>query len=395
MSWVRYGDESATHPIVVEPLNRPDGSMQLVNEAFGFVGRCAIQSGLHLTDYVVTHATAAMVAGMERVDFILQVAIEAGYMTPVEIDGKRSYKIVDDDTFIHLRLKKEVEWDQQRQRDNSNTAITVPVRLRDGDTCRWCGVVVNWRDRKGARGATYDHLEAKQRDTTPETVVVACKSCNSSRKDTDTPKGIDQLLPVPNPPYFSESTVTWLTNNKWREDRGLPVPKPSTTQIPIGYRTDGSQPPIPDTPRDRDARSESRSAPSGRASTDPDNQSGTQQPSPPVSPTPADRVQCPTDEPGSLQRKPFEPHRQDRGTADQQHQGQPPPDDDAPAVRGIPQIPADGEYREKARTGRVGTGRDGTALVGGPATAGGEGPAMSPARKRRRGSRRRKQITKP
>ena len=379
MSWVRYGDESATHPIVVEPLNRSDGSMQLVNEAFGFVGRCAIQSGLHLTDYVVTHATAVMVAGLERVDFILEVAIDAGYMTAVEIDGRRAYKIVDDDpSFIHLRLKKEVEWEQQRRSDNSNPAITVPVRLRDGDACRWCGVVVNWRDRKGTRGATYDHLEPKQRDATAETVVVACHSCNSSRKDGETPKGITELLPVPTEPYYSEATITWLTNNKWREDRGLPVPAPSATQIPIGYRVDGTQPPAPDTPRARDARSESRSAPSGRASTGPAIQADNQQPqASPVSPD-ADRDSSAE----SLQRKPFEPQR----TSDPQssHNGQPPPPS-AP-ISGYQQIPSDGEYSDRDSTGRDGTGRDGPGRVGGPATAGGEG--SSPARRRRRSKRR-------
>ena len=36
-------------------------------------------------------------------------------------------------------------------------SIIVPVRWRDGDACRYCGKVVNWADRKGGKGGTYDH----------------------------------------------------------------------------------------------------------------------------------------------------------------------------------------------------------------------------------------------
>lgn len=54
------------------------------------------------------------------------------------------------------------------------------VRKRDRDRCRYCGMKVNWKDRRSAAGATYDHVEADGRNT-PENLVVACRSCNSRK----------------------------------------------------------------------------------------------------------------------------------------------------------------------------------------------------------------------
>lgn len=250
MAWVRWGDGSAMHPLLLTVLEHPECDDRLVNEVHGFVSRCAAQSGQHSTDYVVTRGTAIQVAGPTRIEILTAVCLFAGLFTEVLVadDGRTviGYKLVDDDPeFLHLRLKKEIEWERQRKADASRPNLIVPVRLRDGDSCRWCGRIVDWNDRKSGRAGTYDHIKPGE-EATFDTYVVCCKACNSSRGDGEHPQGVTALLDPPAEPYFSRYTVKWLTENKWRISEGLPVPDPAARYIPPGRLVDGSQPPTPD-----------------------------------------------------------------------------------------------------------------------------------------------------
>ena len=238
------------HPLLLTVLEHPECDDRLVNEVHGFVSRCAAQSGQHSTDYVVTRGTAIQIAGATRIELLTKVCLFAGLFTEVlyAADGTTvlGYKLVDDDPeFLHLRLKKEIEWERQRKADASRPNLIVPVRLRDGDSCRWCGRIVDWSDRKSGRAGTYDHILPGE-EATIDTYVVCCKACNSSRQDGDVPQGVTALLDPPADPYFSRYTVKWLTENKWRISEGLPVPEPATRYIPPGRLVDGSQPPAPD-----------------------------------------------------------------------------------------------------------------------------------------------------
>ena len=56
------------------------------------------------------------------------------------------------------------------------------VRERDGNRCRYCGIGVNWKDRRGPGGGTYDHVDPTDRQqNSVGNVVVACRSCNSKK----------------------------------------------------------------------------------------------------------------------------------------------------------------------------------------------------------------------
>jgi len=54
------------------------------------------------------------------------------------------------------------------------------VRERDGDNCRYCGIIANWNDRKGPTGATYDHVDPTG-PASLDNIVVACRACNSKK----------------------------------------------------------------------------------------------------------------------------------------------------------------------------------------------------------------------
>jgi 5-methylcytosine-specific restriction endonuclease McrA len=91
-----------------------------------------------------------------------------------------------------------------------NRRLCEQVQLRDRDLCRYCGGAagvpgqpVNWSDRRGARGATYDHVDPFCADgfrgygNTPENVVVACRQCNGRKRDRTPEQAGMVLLPAP------------------------------------------------------------------------------------------------------------------------------------------------------------------------------------------------------
>lgn len=69
------------------------------------------------------------------------------------------------------------------------------VRARDGDVCRYCGIDVKWRDRKGTTGGTYDHIDPDGLNEL-DNVVVACRGCNSRKKDRTPEEAGMRLRPL-------------------------------------------------------------------------------------------------------------------------------------------------------------------------------------------------------
>ena len=234
MPWLRNGDTGANHPVVLAVLEDPRCDDRLMNEAFGFVQRCALQSTAHLTDYVISHGTAVQMAGASRAAELIDVAITAGYWTAeTDADGRQCYRLLDDDSFIHMRTREEIEWEQQRKLDNSNPDLTVPVRLRDGDACRYCGLVVNFHgDRKSQKAGTYDHLIRKPQS--PDDMVVACQKCNGTLQDAPRSHREQQLMPAPEKPYFKPATLAKLADNEYVQTHNITLPAPSEPDVRAG-----------------------------------------------------------------------------------------------------------------------------------------------------------------
>ena len=224
MPWLRVGDTAASHPVVLRALELPQADERLKMELFGFAALAASMSASHKSDYIVELGTIRAIAGFTRAEELIKAAIACGYFEEISKDGNTAYKLLDDPELFHMRLKEEIDWENRRKNDNRNPALTVPVRLRDGDACRWCGRVVYWKDRKSARGATYDHLHPSKGAETPADMVVACKSCNSSRKDNKDWSGT--LLPAPMKPYYGAITVEFL------KDNDIDVPLSSESEKP-------------------------------------------------------------------------------------------------------------------------------------------------------------------
>ena len=229
MPWLKVSDTAAQHRIVWRALEIPGASMQSMWSLFGQVLALAVEAAAFKTDYVVERGSILKFTGTpDAAQKFIADATFCGYLTgevPLD-DGRIAYRLVEDEDLFHMRLREEIDWENRRRNDTRNGALIVPIRARDGDACRWCGNVVYWGNQKGGRGATYDHLNPGVPAETPEDMVVACRSCNSSRKD-NAGWAVD-LLPAPKTPYFSAKSAAWLTEN------GVPIKASAPSDKPVG-----------------------------------------------------------------------------------------------------------------------------------------------------------------
>ena len=229
MPWLKVSDTAAQHRIVWRALEIPGASMQSMWSLFGQVLALAVEAAAFKTDYIIERGSILKFTGTpEAAERFIAEATFCGYLTgevPLD-DGRIAYRLVEDQDLFHMRLREEIDWENRRRNDTRKTSLIVPIRARDGDACRWCGHVVWWGDRKGGRGATYDHLNPGVPAETPEDMVVACRSCNSSRKD-NAGWAVD-LLPAPSAPYFSARSAAWLTEN------GVPTKASAPSDKPVG-----------------------------------------------------------------------------------------------------------------------------------------------------------------
>lgn len=215
MPWTRAGDSAATYPALIQLQGAPGADERTVNEVFGWLMRSAFQSAAHLTDYVIDAGTAYMLGGT-RTDELVRLCVAAGLLTETTTgNGIRAWTLIQDPEFIHIRLRQEIEWERQQRNDTRDPALTVPVKLRDGDNCRWCGVLVMYRGKKSNRTATMDHLRPGE-PATVDTLVVTCLGCNSGRRNNvELWEDNHKIRAAPAVPNYGKWTAKFLTDNGW------------------------------------------------------------------------------------------------------------------------------------------------------------------------------------
>lgn len=224
MPWLRVSDSAGNNPIVLEPLTDPapppamDVSLW-ANTIMGVVTRAATSAAGYNRSYVVSDATVAQIAGPQW-RTVAEAAERAGYWTRVE----QGWQLIEDsDHLFHIRRGEEIDWEKARKADTANSRLTAPVRWRDGDGCRYCGVIVIWGDMKSARGGTYDHRVPGRAALTHEDLRVACRGCNSSRGNN--PSADDVLPPLPPPvePHYGPKTVAFLKERGFNVHESAPA----------------------------------------------------------------------------------------------------------------------------------------------------------------------------
>ena len=88
------------------------------------------------------------------------------------------------------------------QRKNAlkrNRDLCERIVQRDRNQCRYCRTRVNWSDRRGNTGGTYDHVDPDG-DNALENVVVACRKCNIRKGGRTPAEASMELLPPPEAP---------------------------------------------------------------------------------------------------------------------------------------------------------------------------------------------------
>ncbi len=183
MAYWRVSDDAVDHP-KFSVLS--DGAFRL-----WFIGNCWSQK--HLTDGRILKTSARRLPR-----FSLARATE---LIDVGLWHDRGDHFEVHDFLRHNDSRQHVERRRSYKR-RANDLYARPellraVRERDGDACRYCGKPIQWHDRRGPGGATYDHIDPNG-DNTIENVVVACRSCNSKKQDA-TPEQVGmKLLPIQN-----------------------------------------------------------------------------------------------------------------------------------------------------------------------------------------------------
>lgn len=245
MAWLRVSDTAAHNPIVLEPLTDPATPPEMditlwANAIFGVVARAATMAAGYSRSYYVSDATIASVAGPQW-RAVAEAARRAGYWSPTE----RGWLLIDDpDNLLHIRKGEEIDWERARKADTANSRLTAPVRWRDGDGCRYCGVIVIWGDMKSARGGTYDHRVPGRAALTHEDLRVACRGCNSSRGNNPSADDVLPPLPAPVEPHYGPKTVAFLRERGFNVHESAPA-RSGTLPDPAPRDPGAASPEIP------------------------------------------------------------------------------------------------------------------------------------------------------
>ncbi|WP_018024347.1 HNH endonuclease [Corynebacterium ulceribovis] len=215
MAWQRTSDTINEHPVYSQlmeiALERNDP--RLVGEIRGYVDMLYTWSALNFSDYVVPYGAAAKQIGPLRVDEAMALMEQIGVAERVHSATRKQWKLMRQEEFINLITRDERMMKAKRRRDQNRGGLIVPVLLRDGDHCRYCGTEVNWKDNKNDAGGTFDHREP-EKETTPENFVVSCRACNRARADLPLPDAELPLMEVPEVPVYGDVTRQKLA--RWK-----------------------------------------------------------------------------------------------------------------------------------------------------------------------------------
>ena len=235
MAWVRVGDEALSHPKLMGLYDVEGAEDISIIEMFGFLMALATYSAKHLTDGIIERGAAFRDGDRSRSAHLIDVAVVAGLLTWVEVEGKRKLSLFTDEEFIHVQPREEVMRRRARSRENRDPNKKAAVIFRDGDQCRYCGKVVRWTGPTGYNLGTLDHVDPDSLgDASVDGLVVACHECNSSRGHArESFDAASPLRPVPTAPYYGVWSAEFLTRYGYEAapsvDPGTPVDPASET----------------------------------------------------------------------------------------------------------------------------------------------------------------------
>lgn len=187
MAWIRLSDDYTDHP---KFDNLSDGAFRLWHQGMGFCRR--FQTDGHVPSGSLRKLKAFTPKRMTEL------------LTPWKPGEGPLWHEAGDGIAVHDYLEwnpsKEMEaaaqlLNQHRGMFVRDKGLRQALRARDSDRCRYCGIEVNWADRKGTRGATYDHVEPHG-PATLENLVISCRGCNSRKRNRNPQEAGMQLRQI-------------------------------------------------------------------------------------------------------------------------------------------------------------------------------------------------------
>lgn len=185
VAWVRIHDGAMTHPKVV-------GLIDWRNPFCVWVwGLSHCQQ--HLTNGNIRSGSLPTRAALKTADRLVQNGLwhkddNGDFIVHDYLDWNDSRAAV-----LEVRQLAKVRMILVRDPEMRDT-----LRQRDQDRCRYCGVSVNWADRKSRGGATYDHINPHG-PSNLDNLVIACRGCNSRKQKRLPHEAGMVLLPPPQP----------------------------------------------------------------------------------------------------------------------------------------------------------------------------------------------------
>jgi len=180
--WLKVDDRFIRHPKVRAAASTLGG-----RRALGRVVALWLEVALYSADQLTDGFFPDFEIDHSRVEpkprEVIAALVSAG-LAHQEADGIRLHDFTQwNPAAADIKAKR--EWDVRRKQLYSIPGLIEAIRERDGNQCRYCGRVVNWKDRRSEQGGTYDHVQPRGANSF-ENVVVCCLRCNN-RKGSRTP----------------------------------------------------------------------------------------------------------------------------------------------------------------------------------------------------------------
>lgn len=126
-------------------------------------------------------------------------------------------------------VKAQRERDALRKRLYAVPGLVDAIRDRDQDRCRYCGVKVNWRDRRGKGGGTYDFLDPRA-PVALDNVVVCCAGCALKGGRAATASDVSLLEPGTTKPGQTQFGTNSGPSSKLDLDQRCTRPDPTRSR---------------------------------------------------------------------------------------------------------------------------------------------------------------------
>lgn len=203
MAWLKIDDRVRTHVKIVAA--GPQAAW------FWFCGICYCRE--HLTDgFIPTGMLASLCPGVSgaQAKRHARKLIEVGLWH--EAPGGFTVHDFLDWNPSRAQIEADREWDRKRKELYADADLVRQIRERDQDRCRYCGVAVNWRDRRGPTGGQFDHVQPRGENSF-ENVVVSCRACNLRKNNRPPSEAGMTLLPAPHTSRGTSSRNSSVTSS--------------------------------------------------------------------------------------------------------------------------------------------------------------------------------------